>query len=94
MADTLSVVIQSINRVRLFAAPWTVAHQALPSFTVSRILLKFVSIESVTLSNLLLAMVIRLHKGQNAGKCVQLSKTITVSLQRPGYILRGGALCH
>ena len=76
------------------ATPWTVAHQAPPSFTVSRSLLRFVSVESVMLSNLLLAMVIRLHKGQNAGKCVQLSKTVRVSLQRPGYILRGGALCQ
>ena len=40
-----------LSRVQLFAAPWTVAHQASLSFTVSKDLLKFMSIESVMLSN-------------------------------------------
>ena len=37
--------------VWLFATPWTVAHQASLSFTVSQGLLKFLSIESVMLFN-------------------------------------------
>ena len=37
--------------VWLFAAPWTVAHQASLSFTISRSLLKITSIESVMPSN-------------------------------------------
>ena len=37
--------------VQLFATPWTAAHQASLSFTVSQSLLKFMSIESVMLSN-------------------------------------------
>ena len=35
----------------LFATPWTAAHQAPLSFTISQSLLKFVSTESVMLSN-------------------------------------------
>ena len=39
--------VQSLSRVRLFAAPWTVAHQASLSITNSQSLLKLMSIESV-----------------------------------------------
>ena len=38
-------VVQLLGRVWLFAAPWTAAHQASLSFTVSESLLKLVSIE-------------------------------------------------
>ena len=45
------VVAQSLSCVRFFAAPWTAACQASLSFTISLSLLKFMSIESVMLSN-------------------------------------------
>ena len=45
------VVVQLLSHVRLFATPWTAAHQASLSFTISQSLLKFTSIESVMLSN-------------------------------------------
>ena len=45
-----SSVAQS-SRVRLFATPWTAAHQASLSITNSRSLLKLISIESVMPSN-------------------------------------------
>ena len=45
------VVCQSLKLVRLFATPWTAAHQAPLSSTVSWSLLKFMSIELVMLSN-------------------------------------------
>ena len=45
------VVVQSLSLVWLFAAPWAAAHQASLSFTISWSLLKFMSIESVMLSN-------------------------------------------
>ena len=45
------VVVQSLSHVQLFATPWTAAHQASLSFTVSQSLLKFMSTESVMLSN-------------------------------------------
>ena len=43
--------VQSLSGVRLFATPWTAAHQASLSFTISRSLLKLMSIESVMPSN-------------------------------------------
>ena len=45
------VVIQLLNCVLFFAVPWTAAHQAPLSFTVSQSLLKLMSIKSVMPSN-------------------------------------------
>ena len=45
------VVVQSLSHVWLFETPWTAAHQDPLSATVSRSLLKFMSIELVMLSN-------------------------------------------
>ena len=42
---------QSLSRVQLFTTPWTAACQASLSFTISRSLLKLISIESVMPSN-------------------------------------------
>ena len=39
--------VQSLSCVELFAIPWTAAHQASLSFTISQSLLKLMSIESV-----------------------------------------------
>ena len=39
-------VVQSLSRVQHFANPWTAAHQASQSFTISQSLLKLMSIES------------------------------------------------
>ena len=41
------VVVQSLSCVRLFVTPWTAAHQASLSFTISWSLLKLLSIELV-----------------------------------------------
>ena len=52
MADGWVVVlVQLLRCVWLFVTPWTAAFQASLSFTVSWSLLKFMSIESVKLSN-------------------------------------------
>ena len=45
------VVVQSINYVQLFVTPWTVAHQASLSFTISRSLLKLMSVVLMMPSN-------------------------------------------
>ena len=45
------LVVQSLSCVRLFMTPWTAAHQASLSFTISWSLLKLMSIESVMPSN-------------------------------------------
>ena len=44
-------VVPLLSHVQFFAAPWVAAHQASLSFTFSRSLLRFMSIESVILSN-------------------------------------------
>ena len=41
------VIVQSLSHVQLFATPWTAAHQASLSFTLSWSLLKLMSVESV-----------------------------------------------
>ena len=43
--------VQSLSRVRLFATPWTAAHQASLSIANSRSLLKLMSTEAVMPSN-------------------------------------------
>ena len=43
--------VQLLSHGRLFETPWTAAHQASLSFTISLILLKIMSIELVILSN-------------------------------------------
>ena len=49
----LSQYLQGVesNGVQLFATPWTPAHQASPSFTISQSLLKLMSIELMMPSN-------------------------------------------
>ena len=46
-----SVLHSLLEFAQLFVTPWTAAHQAPLSFTLSWSLLKFMSIESVMLSN-------------------------------------------
>ena len=50
-AMTNLIVVWLLSHVWLFESPWTVAHQASLSFTISWSLLKLVSIESMMLSN-------------------------------------------
>ena len=45
------VVVQSLSHVRLFETPWTAAHQASLSFSISWSFLKLISTESVMSSN-------------------------------------------
>ena len=47
----LVAVVQTLSCARLFSIPWTAAHHAPLSSTVSQNLLRFMSIESVILSN-------------------------------------------
>ena len=52
----LPVVVQLLSRVRLFVSPWTAAHWASLSLSVSQSLPKFMSVELVMLSNHLVLM--------------------------------------
>ena len=45
------VGVQWLSRVRIFATPWTAAPQASLSFTISRSLLKLMSVESAMPAN-------------------------------------------
>ena len=45
------VIVQLLSDVQLFMTPWTTAHQAPLSFTISQNMLRFMSIELVMLSN-------------------------------------------
>ena len=47
-------LVQSLSHVRLFATPWTSAHQVSLPFTISWSLLKFISIESMMPSKYLI----------------------------------------
>ena len=47
----LLLIAQLISRVQLFVTPWTAAHQASLTFTISRSFLKRMSIKSVMPSN-------------------------------------------
>ena len=47
----LGFVVQLLSHVQLFATPWTAVHQVPLSFTVSRSLVKLMSIELVMLSD-------------------------------------------
>ena len=51
MDDSFHTVVQLLSCDQLFATPWIAAHQASLSFTVSQSLLRFMSVESVMLSN-------------------------------------------
>ena len=42
------IVVQLLSCVQLFVIPWTAAHQASLSFTISHSLLKLMSIDSMT----------------------------------------------
>ena len=61
-AALLVVIVQSLSCVWLFVTPWTAAHQASLSFTISQSLLILMSIESVMPSNhLILCHLILCH---------------------------------
>ena len=51
--DSLSIIVavDSLSRIQHFVTPWTAASQAPLSSTISRSLLKFISVELVMLSN-------------------------------------------
>ena len=56
LLKTISQSVQSLSHVRLFATPWTAAHQASLSITNSRSLLRLMSIEWVMPSNRLILL--------------------------------------
>ena len=51
LAEVRHTVVQSLSRVQIFVTPWTAAHQASLSFTISPSLLKLVFTELMRPSN-------------------------------------------
>ena len=86
-----TVAVQSVGHIQLFETPWTAAHQSLLFFTISQIWLRFMSIESMMLSNyfilchplLLLPSVFPSIKVffQWVGYLHQVAKVLTLQLQ-------------
>ena len=87
--DCLQTLVQSLNLVRLFATPWSTAHQASLSFTISLSFLKLMSTESVIPSNhlilchsLLLSLLsLSQHQGLFqwvSGQCIGASASASV----------------
>ena len=63
----MTFVAQLLSHVQLFVTPWTVAHQASLSFTISQSLLRFMSVKSVMLSNHLILCHLHLLFPQHQG---------------------------
>ena len=91
---TFVIVVQLLSHVQLFATLWTAAGQASLSFTVSWALLKFMSIESVIVSNqlilccpLLLPSSISQHQSlfQGVGSSHQVAKMLDLQLQHQSF---------
>ena len=87
--------VQLLSHVLLFVTPWTAAHQASLSITNSRSLLKFMSIESLMLSNhlilccpfLLLPSIfssIRVFSNESV-LCIKLAKVLELQLQHQSF---------
>ena len=64
------VAVQSLSHVWLFATPWTAAHEASPSLTISQSWPKFMPIASVMASNhLTTGILLSLEKGKHWVTC-------------------------
>ena len=90
ISDAVAVV-QSLSHVQLSVIPWPVAHQVPLFFTISWSLLKFISTESVMLSNHLIlhhpsppALHISQHQGlfQWVGSSHQVANGLELQLQQ------------
>ena len=82
---SLVIVVQSLSYIQLFVTPWTAAHQASLSSSISWSLLKFISIESVTLSNDLILCHSLLLLPSIFPSSKVLSSEVTVHIRWPKY---------
>ena len=86
-------VFQSLSRARLFSTLWTAARQASLSFTISRSLLKFMSVELVMPSNhpilcpplLLLPSIFPSTKVLPMSSSHQVAKVVELQLQHQSF---------
>ena len=87
-------VVQLLRRVRLFATPWTAACQASLYFTISRSLLKLMSVESVMPSDhlilfhpllLLPSIFPSIRVISDVGSLYQVAKGLELQLQHQSF---------
>ena len=81
----LVVVVQSLSHVRLFVALWAVACQAPLSLTISQSLLRFMSIESVMLSNHLILCCSLLLLPSISASIRVFSSELALHIRKPKY---------
>ena len=80
------VVVQSLSHVRLAVTLWTAAHRASLSLTISQSLLKFMSVESVILSNHLIFVQAEDISAYFRNILVILCFRISVSIHQHDYL--------
>ena len=79
------LVVQSLSHVLFFATPWTAAHQASLSLTISQSLLKLMSIELVMSSNHLILCYPLLLLSSIFPNIRVFSNDLAVHIRRPKY---------
>ena len=72
--ELIVVVVELLSCVQLFVTPWTTAHQISLSFTISRSLLRFTSIESLIEVNLMILSAVSDHTYNGKGSNKQFFK--------------------
>ena len=74
-----------LSPVRLFVTPWTAAHQASLSFTISQSLLKLMSIESMVPSKKTVKMV-HIKKKKSSRKKTKLINLGSLNTVNPAFL--------
>ena len=77
--------VQSLSHVRFFVTPWTAARQASLSFTISRSLLKCMSIESVIPSNQIILLILSLALFRHMSPVAGSAETGQTPLLAPAW---------
>ena len=92
--NNVSLLVQSLSHVQLFVTPWTAAHQASLSFTISWSLLKHMSIELVVPSSHLIVCCLLLllpsvfpciRVFSRVGSSHQAAKVLELQLQHQSF---------
>jgi len=78
-------VVQLLSCVRLFVTPWTATHQASLSFTISRSLLRFMSIELMMQSNHLILCCYPLPLPSIFPRIMVFSRELGLHIRWPKY---------
>ena len=78
-------VVQLLSCVRLFVTPWTATHQASLSFTISRSLLRFMSIELMMQSNHLILCCYLLPLPSIFHRIMVFSSELALHIRWPKY---------